>query len=185
MDERPDDYLVVRCKKGDRNAYAVLIRRHMKRVFAICLGILGNHADSEDATQEVFIKGLERMKTLKRGDNFSPWISQIARNKCRDLLRVRTRRTVVSIDEDRQLTENTMGKLSQSYTDDFTDLRRALDRLPEEHRVPLLLFYYDGRNTRTLARELDLSEGGACARLYRARKALRELLAEVEVSHDA
>ena len=60
----------------------------------------------------------------------------------------------------------------------FDDLREALSRLPEEHRVPLLLYYYDGKDTRMLAEELGLTQGGACARLYRARHKLRSLLEE-------
>lgn len=180
MDERPDDYLVTSSQGGDREAYAVLIRRHMKRVFAICLGILGNLADAEDATQEVFIRGLERMETLRNCERFSAWISQIARNWCRDLLRARTRRRVVSIDDQKPVVDDKAAPPSHSPAGNFTDLRLALDRLPEVHRLPLLLFYYDGKDTRTLAKELNLSKGGACARLYRARKALRQLLVEVE-----
>lgn len=180
MDERPDDYLVTSSQCGDRDAYSVLIRRNMKRVFAICLGILGNQADAEDAAQEVFIRGLERMGTLRNNERFSPWISQIARNWCRDLLRARARRRVVSIDDSDPIVDDKAVPPSHTPAEDFADLRLALDRLPEEHRLPLLLFYYDGKDTRTLAKELNLSKGGACARLYRARKALRQLLAEVE-----
>jgi RNA polymerase sigma-70 factor (ECF subfamily) len=152
----------------------------MKRVFAICLGILGNQTDAEDATQEVFIRGLERMGTLRNSDRFSQWISQIARNWCRDLLRVRARRQVLSIDDERPVVDEKATKASTLHVEDFEDLRLALNRLPEKHRLPLLLFYYDGKDTRTLAREMNLSKGGACARLYRARKALRQLLVEVE-----
>jgi RNA polymerase sigma-70 factor (ECF subfamily) len=180
MDERPDEYLVTHSLNGDRDAYSALIRRNLKRVFAVCLGMLGNQPDAEDATQEVFIRGLERMGTLRNGERFSPWISQIARNRCRDLLRAQKRRRVVSIEDDRPASDHGAVLHAPAPSEDFTDLRLALDRLPEVHRVPLLLFYYDGKNTRTLARELNLSVGGACARLYRARKALRELLVEVE-----
>lgn len=54
--------------------------------------------------------------------------------------------------------------------------------MPEELRLPLLLFYYDGKSTKKLAEVLNLTQGGVCARLYRARRELRRLLEE-EVEH--
>jgi len=165
---------------GDRIAFGELVRRHRKRVFAISLALLGNQQDAEDAAQEVFVKSLEQLHTLRDQGQFASWIAQIARNRCRDLLRFRARR------QDVPLTEATPAPVVDTLPDeDFTDLRRAIGRLPDNHRMPppLLLFYYDGRSVRKLAEEMGLSEGGACARLYRARMALRSLLEQQEADH--
>ena len=67
---------------------------------------------------------------------------------------------------------------------DFEDLHDALQRLPEDLRTPLLLFYFNGRSTKQLAIELDLTQGGACTRLYRARRELRRLLEEEAITHE-
>jgi RNA polymerase sigma-70 factor (ECF subfamily) len=175
VNERSDENLVAASREGDRQAFGTLVGRHRRRVFATCLALLGNQADAEDATQEVFVKALERLHTLRGGGKFESWTTQIARNRCRDLLRQGARRRHVSLAEAPET-----AAMPARGNDGFSDLRTALDRLPEEYRLPLLLFYFDGRSTRKLAEELDLSEGGACARLYRARKALRKQLAELE-----
>jgi RNA polymerase sigma-70 factor (ECF subfamily) len=156
---------------GDREAYAQLVRRHLKRVFAICLSLLGEVADAEDAAQEVFVRGFERIHGVRDGGRFGGWIDQIARNRCRDLLRSRRRRSDLPLT---RLVE----EAAAAPREEFGDLRAALSRLPEEDRLPLLLYYYDGKDTRALAQEMGLTQGGACARLYRARQRLRSLLEE-------
>jgi RNA polymerase sigma-70 factor (ECF subfamily) len=183
MDERSDAVLVAAGRDGDRAALAGLVHRHQRRVFATCLGLLGNQADAEDATQEAFVKGIGGLASLRDGRQFAAWITQIARNRCRDMLRQRTRRGDVPLSEGVIAVTPARGPApDERRTDDFADLRAALDRLPENLRLPLMLFYYDGKSTRKLAEELQLSEGGACVRLYRARRALRQLLEE-EADH--
>jgi RNA polymerase sigma-70 factor (ECF subfamily) len=176
MNERPDEFLVNLSRSGDHEAYAELVHKHLKRVFAICLSMLGELADAEDASQEVFVKGYQRMGSLRDDGRFGPWIDQVARNRCRDMLRSRHRnpeRPLSPVVED----------IPDRVEEDFGDLQAALARLPEEHRLPLLIYYYDGKDTSNLARELGLTQGGACARLHRARHQLRLLMEEV-TSHE-
>jgi hypothetical protein len=73
-----DEILVDASRAGDRNAYSDLVRRHLKRVFAICLSLLGEVADAEDATQEVFLRGFEGIRSLRDTGRFGSWIGQIA-----------------------------------------------------------------------------------------------------------
>ena len=68
-----------------------------------------------------------------------------------------------------------------SAQDETHDLRLSLARLPEKHRLPLLLYYFDGLSTKQVAKALDISPTGAATRLCRARRALRAIL---EVNHD-
>jgi RNA polymerase sigma-70 factor (ECF subfamily) len=177
LDERPDEQLAMASSSGDKGAYGILVCRHMRRVFAVCLAMLGDLADAEDAVQEVFVKGLKGIHTLRDSRQFEGWISQIARNHCRDQLRRHSRRRQVP------LTEAT-GGTTAAQEDDFASLRGAIGRLPEHFRLPLLLYYYDGKSTQKLAEDLNLTQGGACTRLYRARKELRKLLDE-EAMRDA
>lgn len=177
MTKRPDEFLVNRILGGDQEAYAELVHRHLKRVFAICLGIMGQVADAEDVSQEVFVKGYEQLRSLNDPSRFAAWIGQIARNRCRDNLRARNRIPEQPLSS---VIENT-ATVSQNS---FDDLKTALDRLPEEHRLPLLLYYFDSKNTTTLARELGMTQGGVCARLHRARRELRILLEEGEGGHE-
>lgn len=164
-----DEELVAASKDGDRAAYAALVRRHTRRVYAVCLGVLGNDSDVEDIFQETFVRGLTRVHTLRDNGQFAAWISQIARNLCRDHRRRSQRR--------RELLEQ-QAAAGEATRGDFVDLHLALDRLPEQHRLPLMLFYFDGKSSEKLAEELNLTKAGACTRLFRARNELRKLLAE-------
>ena len=170
IDQKPEEDLVEASRAGDREAYAALVRRHARRIYAICLGILGSRNDTEDVFQETFVKGLTRIHTLRDSSQFPAWISQIARNLCRDFYRKSTRR--------RFLLDAHAGPEAGRTTDpeQFKDLHDALERLPEKYRLPLMLFYFDGKSSETLARELNVSRAGASTRLFRARNELRKLL---------
>jgi RNA polymerase sigma-70 factor (ECF subfamily) len=171
IDQKSEEELVEASRSGDRDAYAALVRRHARRIYAICLGILGSKSDSEDVFQETFVKGLTRLDTLRDSSQFPAWISQIARNLCRDHYRKAIRR--------RELLEaSDVGR--DPVPERFDDLHEALERLPEKHRLPLMLFYFDGKSSETLARELNMSRAGASTRLFRARNELRKLLGERE-----
>jgi RNA polymerase sigma-70 factor (ECF subfamily) len=98
LNTEPDEYLVEASRSGDRHAAAALAHRHLRRIFATCLAMLGNRADAEDATQETFVKGFASLRTLQDRRQFGAWLSQIARNHCRDLLRRRVRDRSVPLD---------------------------------------------------------------------------------------
>ncbi len=167
MNERTDEYLVTASRDGDRQAFAGLVRRHSRRVYAVCIGILGNTTDSDDIAQETFVKGFSSIGALRSGESFGPWITHIARNLCRDHIRVRARR--------RELLEERM-KDPQPDADDYSALHEALAELPEQYRTPLMLFYFDGKSAKKLSEELEISHAGACTRLSRARRKLRRIL---------
>jgi len=169
VDNRLDNKLVEAVCDGDAVAYATLVRRHSAHVFAVCLGILGNVGDAEDLTQETLVRAFNKIQSLRDSQQFSAWTSQIARNLCRDFLRSRKLH--------RKLLEENRERIVRSRAD-YPELREALERLPEEHRLPLMLYYFDGQKTESIAEALNLSRAGACTRLCRARKALRKRLEE-------
>lgn len=177
MTHRPEHDLVISARDGSHEAYAELVRRHLKRVFAISLGFLGEVADAEDAAQEVFVRGFEKIGTIRDETRFASWIGQVARNRCRDILRSRTRR------HETPLTP-AISNGPAAPAEEYRELHSALAKLSEDDRLPLLLYYYDGKDTSTLASEMGLSQGGACAKLYRARLRLRTLLQEEEATHE-
>jgi RNA polymerase sigma-70 factor (ECF subfamily) len=166
VEPRSDAELVTASRDGDRGAFGTLVGRHSRRVFALCMLILGDPDESEDAMQEVFLSGLTRLGNLDEPERFAGWINQVARNHCRDLLRKRKRRRLLL-----RQREN-----AGETGPDFADIHVALGALPEHHRLPLMLFYFDGQSTRSVAEALKISQAAACTRLSRARGELRRLL---------
>ena len=92
MDARSDAELVNACREGERHAFAAIVQRYTRRIFAVCYAILRNVHDAEDAVQDVFFRCLTQIGGVREDERFSAWIVQIARNCCRDRLREHARR---------------------------------------------------------------------------------------------
>lgn len=168
MDERNDRDLVTASCKGDRTAYAGLVRRHYDHVFLVCLGVLGNTHDAEDVAQDAMLKGFEQIRQLRDGDQFAGWVVAIARNLSINLLR---RRKVAdkAFDGERPA-EQSVGEAGHE------DLQRAVARLPQDLRLPLVMYYFDGQDVKTVARTLEISTSGVYLKLRTAIRELHEML---------
>ena len=159
--------LITRCRSGDSSAYAPLVKAHSRRVFAICLGMLGNIHDAEDMGQQTLLKGFANIDQVRDGEQFGAWICRIAKHLCIDFIRKQRLRQS-------SLAKHAMA--SQANYKEYPALQRALAKLPEEYTLALMLYYFDGRSTRAVAEALGFSEAAVQARLSRARKRLRKLL---------
>lgn len=169
MNESLSENLIRNCQQGDKNAYAVLVKRHYGSVFATCLGVLGNIHDAEDMAQETLLKGFRKIKKLGRSEKFEAWILKIARNLCIDFLR-RKKRT-------REITAEQTAE-PKTMTSENQVLLQAIGRLPQEFRLPLTMYYFEQKNAKIIAQKLDISHSGACWRIREARKMLHEILTE-------
>jgi RNA polymerase sigma-70 factor (ECF subfamily) len=171
LNVRLDESLVRACQQDDKAAYAELVERHYRHVFALCLGMLANLHDAEDVAQEAMFKGFLKIKKLDKAEQFETWILRIAKNICFDFLRRKKRTKNPAIEQLKQ---------PQLHQNENHDLQQAIRRLPQELRVPLTMYYFDGKNAKTIAEKLDISHSGACYKIREARKQLHELLRERE-----
>jgi RNA polymerase sigma-70 factor (ECF subfamily) len=160
--------LVASCRNGDRGAYAELVKVHAGRVFAICFGMLGNRHDAEDMAQQTLMKGFMQIQGIRDSGHFGPWIARIARNLCIDVIRQRKRPTPPAAD--------VAAPLAETEEWEYGRLEGALTKLSRDYRVPLLLFYFDGHSTKSIAATLGTTQAAIQARLSRGRKQLRKLL---------
>src|SRR3954466_1921848 len=76
-----------RARRGDREAFGRLVRRHQRRVYAAALHILGNHSDADDATQETFVKAFRALTTFDGRADFFTWLYRITVNTALNTLR--------------------------------------------------------------------------------------------------
>ncbi len=174
MENGPDRTLVEACVRGDRESYAELVRLHAGRVYAVCLAIVGVEADAEDLAQEALVKGFVKIASLRDRDRFGPWIATIAGNLSRNFIRQRANQARLLA---------TQADCPGGVAESFSDLRRALRELPEKHRVPLMLYYFDATSTESIAATLGISPEAVHMRLSRARGELRKLIEKTE-AHD-
>jgi RNA polymerase sigma-70 factor (ECF subfamily) len=169
LDADTERNLVASCRNGDKAAYAELVHAYAGRVFAICFGMLGNRWDAEDMAQQTLLQGFMQIRRLRDSRRFGPWIARIARNLCLDAIRARKHvATSFPMVDDGEATD--AGELRR--------LEDALATLSSDYRVPLMLFYFDGRSTQSIAETLGIRPAAVQTRLTRARKQLRRLLAE-------
>lgn len=168
MNDRKDEELVLTCRQGDTSAYASLVQRHYRHVFALCLGMLANVHDAEDTAQETMLKGFLSLRKLSRPEQFEPWILRIARHLCIDLLRRRKQAKNLPVEHE---------PVSPGSNEDH-DLEGAVRRLPQELRLPLTLFYFEHKDAGSIARKLNISPSLVYERLRAARQELHELLTE-------
>jgi RNA polymerase sigma-70 factor (ECF subfamily) len=167
LDERTDRVLVAASRNGDKEAYAALVRRYYKRVFAVCYGILANAADAEDVAQDTMLAGYLKIGSLHRGERFEQWILQIARNFCIDLIRRKRHVKLILAEHNAQ---------SAAKSSEAPDLQSAIRHLPLELRLPLVMYYFDDKNTKTIADRFRISHSNVCSRIRQARKQLHKWL---------
>jgi RNA polymerase sigma-70 factor, ECF subfamily len=156
----------------DRYAYSKLVKDYSARIFAICFSMLSNRDDAEDVTQQAFLKGFSDIKQLHDINKFGPWITQIAKHMCLDLLRRRKLNNAVL----KQMAANDLKDESDYDQDKCSRLQSVLMQLTEEYRLPLMLYYFDGQSTKNIAESLEITVDTAQTRLSRARKKLRQIL---------
>ena len=167
--------LIERARAGDRDAFEVLVRFKVDAVYRTSLAILGNPADAQDATQEVFVSLWRSFRGLRDVDRFDAWFGRIVTNACR--MTLRHRRSVREIHLPTGLPERDpdgSDAFAASIAADEFD--RAFDSLAVEQRSLLVAHHLDGRSIESLADELGVPMGTAKSRLFTARKALERAL---------
>jgi len=165
-----EDNLVQQAQQGSRQAYADLIRKYYGSVYMVCLGYLGNPTDAEDTAQEVFLKGYMKIRTLRRPEQFEGWIRRIAKNESRNFLRRRRKETSLFAFPAEIFAAKDC--LETSYE----ELQSAIAGMPADLRVPLLMYYFDGRKADHVAQALGVSRISIYRRLKEAVGLLGEVL---------
>jgi RNA polymerase sigma-70 factor (ECF subfamily) len=180
-----EDFEIIQAvRRGDREAYAELVRRYEARVRGLCVSLLLNTAEADDAAQDVFLKVFTSLKTYRQDASFSAWIYRIASNHCLDVLRKRKRRKTESLDELTDQTDEGTGRDEPraaeiedpgSVRNDERALAfRVLSYLPAEQRELLMLREVEGLRYDEIAVVLKCSVEAVRARLHRARRLLHE-----------
>ena len=140
-------------------------------LFRVAFAILRNRTDCEDAAQNAVLKAYRNLGSLKQRGYFKTWLISILKNECFDMLK--RRRPTLDVAEQ---------ELSYEMAVPDVDLNRAFDRLSIEERLTITLYYYEGYDTREIAKITEVSEGTVRSRLSRGRASLRAMLQEKEAA---
>ncbi len=179
--------LVRRCIDGDPLAFEQLVREHMNSVLGLAYNYVGNFSTAEDIAQETFVQAFQSMSSLRDGARFKVWLLRIARNKAIDVIRRAPH--CVSLDQDRELHREVLGKSASSNEDaacpfSEDDLLRALKLLREDYREIFVMKHVDNLSYKEISAILGMTVSAVGEKLYRVRSMIREKLEEMKLRSD-
>ncbi len=187
-DRDGDADVVARIRRGDAQAFEALVRRHGGRMLATARRYVRSEEDARDVVQEAFFAAFRAFAEFEGTSRVSTWLHRIVVNTSLMKLRSRRRRPEASIDELLPRFDETGHWAEPTSTWDAgaetllerretrSIVRAAIDRLPESHRMVLLLRDVEELDTEEAAAVLGASPNAVKTRLHRARQALRALL---------
>jgi RNA polymerase sigma-70 factor, ECF subfamily len=179
---RTDEELVASSLAGDRSAFDQLVLRWDRKIQGAIYRLIGSEEEARDLCQEAFLKAYRGLGAFKGEARFSSWLYQIALNLCRDRMRRRRGRTVVSLDAleaDGQapvLREEANALDLVEARDLQQRVKAAVLALADEQREVIVLKEYEGLTFQQIAEVLDLPVSTVKTRLYRGLDRLRERL---------
>lgn len=162
--------------RGDREAFAEIVRRHQNMVTAVTFSVTGNLQQSEDLAQETFIAAWQSLSELREPAKLPAWLCGIARNLSRKWLRK-------TESERHSRSETSIEDIPEAFADETNRkeqvalLWSTIRSIPEPYREPLVMYYRQEQSVREIAAALELSEDNVRQRIARGRKMLK---AEVE-----
>ena len=174
--------VLARAQAGDHHAFAHLYSLHKRRIYSLCLRMVGNIAEAEDLTQEAFLQLHRKIGTFRGDSAFSTWLHRLAINVV--LMHLRKKGLPqVSLDEAMEPAHDdgpgrSFGApdLSLSGSIDRLALERAVAELPAGYRLIFVLHDVEGYEHNEIAGMLECSIGNSKSQLHKARLKLREAL---------
>jgi RNA polymerase sigma-70 factor, ECF subfamily len=172
--------LVERVRAGDVDAYDVLVRRYMRRAFAVAYRLLEHREDAEDLVQETFMTVLRQIHTFQPGRPFAPWMYRILVNRGLNARRARSlRRTDAIPDDAAAAAESPHTAVERAEIRER--FRASLAELPPRQRMIIQLIEIDGLTRPEVAAALEISEATVRWHIHEAWRVLRRSLG---VLHD-
>lgn len=187
---------MARAKKGDHDAFRILVERYQGRAYALALRVLKDEERARDAVQEGFLKAYTNLAKFEGRSSFYTWLYRLVMNLCLDMKRRDKTDREVEWDETRPgdpagapeaeaLAGRGPGHASPARELERSELRKriaeAIAQLPGDARETLLLREVDGLSYAEIAEALSIPKGTVMSRLHYARKRVQEILVEMGV----
>lgn len=182
MEESSDERFVAAARRGGRDAFAELVRRHGRRIYGLALRMSGNPSDADDLAQEVFMTAWKAIGSFRGGSSFSTWLYRIAVNTSLTFLKKRGReKGRVSFDESLSARgpDGSVGagpEEGAALSEFAARAGRAVADLPAKFRATFALVVDQGLSHADAARVLGCTEKTVSWRMHKARKLLRARL---------
>lgn len=183
-----EELIIKNAAEGDEHAFRFIVEKYQGFVYAICLNILKDPHEAENAAQETFLK-VYRSLSVYEYRGFKTWIGKIATTKSIDLYRKKAafNKKEISLNDDfEQLCSNEYDSIHDIFSKKESNekIRLLCSKLPDKYRIIIRKYYFDSMSYQSIAQSENITVRTVESRLYRAKKILREKW-EVENSDEA
>ena len=171
-----EERLVQRAKQGEPQAFEQLYEAYFDKIYRYVVLKVGNRADAEDLTQQVFLKALESIGSFRwRGVPFSSWLFRIAHNQVVDYFRKKSREKALPLDEARTVSVSDPAALAELRLK-VEQLAAACEQLSEAQREVISLRFAGGLSVAETAKAMGRGDGAARVLQHEALVRLRRIL---------
>ena len=185
MSDKNDATLIKEFLQGNEAAFEELVYGYEKKLYSLCYHYSGNQEDALDLVQEAFLRVYRFLPKFRSDASFSTWIYRLTVNVCLDFLRKKKPVLAFSIDQPLSLED---GDVSREIADDTDtplailekkearqEIRKAIESLPQEQRVPIVLKEFQGLSYAEIAAVLRIPVGTVRSRISRGRLKLKDI----------
>ncbi len=181
--------LLSRLRRGEPEAFELLVRQHQDRVFDFCVRMVGDREEANDLVQEIFVSVHQNLGRFREDAKLSTWIFRISKNQCINRLKYLKRRGRGRSDEYEEVGEDALsGALGAAPLPDAAlesareraRVQWAISQLEPDARMLVALRDIEGMSYEEIIEITELPEGTVKSRLHRAREKLADLLGRLE-----
>ena len=182
--ERPEKALIADSRADNLTAFDKLVRRHHSRIYATVYHMTSNREDTDDLTQETFLKAYKALKSFKGDSSFYTWVYRIAVNKTINFLKQRRRKSAQMSLNEMDLSGEGRGHILEFISEHTprrdvrlhelqAKLNEAMQKLSEVHRLVVTLHNIQGMPHEEIGKIMDCNTGTVRSRLFYARQQLQ------------
>lgn len=180
-----DAALIAQFQAGHIAAFNTLVERWECPIYNFVLRYAGDRDDARDLCQQTFIRAYKSLRRLRDPDKFTAWIYQIALNACRDAARSRKFISLDALWESTPIADAKARTDARAHEQSVRDLiHRALQNLPEEQRVVIVMKEYQGLKFTEIAETLNVPINTVKSRMYYGLSALKKIFDRWHISED-
>jgi len=169
--------IIDQCREGNQKAQFQLYKLYYKPMYSVCMRIINNETEAEDAMQEAFLKAFTKIDTYKGEVSFGAWLKKIVINRSLDYLKKRK----VKFEEIKEKTTQIIDYQMETKEVNVQVIKDAIQILPDGYRVVLSLYLIEGYDHEEISEILEISNSNSRTQFLRAKNKLREILKDKEV----
>ncbi|MBQ7385760.1 MAG: RNA polymerase sigma factor [Ruminococcus sp.] len=155
-----------------KETFSLIYKENAQSIVRLCYLYLKDESLAQDAAQDTFVKAYRKLSSFKENSNINTWLTSIAINTCKSLMRQKSYKSTISLNEAIKVPANTPDKETE------LSVSQAIKNLPENLRAVTILKYYRGLKTQEIAKILKVPATTINYRLSKSKELLKEKLKE-------